>query len=66
MALTNYATPGQIITPPLYKGWLGEAGGTPHEEKYFQAPFLVLQLVTNRVPVPVSGRTNQYLERPQY
>ena len=35
------------------------------QKKYFRAPFLVLQLVTNRGLVPVPGRTNQYLEGPQ-
>ena len=33
--------------------------------KYFQAPFLVLQLVTNRGLVSVPGWTNQYLDGPQ-
>ena len=34
--------------------------------KYFRAPFLVLQLVSNGGLVSVPGRTNQYLEGPQY
>ena len=29
-------------------------------EKYFGVPFLVLQLVTNRLLVSVPGRTNHY------
>ena len=33
-------------------------GYTLRKKKYFRAPFLVLQLVTNRGLVPVSGRTN--------
>ena len=40
---------------------------TPHSKnkKFYQEPFLVLQLVTNRGLVSVTGRTNQYLEGPQ-
>ena len=34
------------------------------KKMYFQAPFLVLQLVTNRGLVTVPKRTNQYLEAP--
>ena len=35
-------------------------------KKYFQAPLLVLQLVTNRgISVSISRRTSQYLEEPQ-
>ena len=37
----------------------------PMNKKYFQKPFLVLQLVTNRGLMSVPGRTNQYLEEPQ-
>ena len=36
----------------------------PKNKKYFQGPFLVLQLVTNRGLVSVSGRTDQCLEEP--
>ena len=35
-------------------------------KKYFQAPFLVLQIVINRGLVSVPGRTNKYLERPKF
>ena len=35
------------------------------EQKQFQAPFLVLRLVTNRGLVSVPRSTNQYLEVPQ-
>ena len=33
------------------------------KKTYFQAPFLVLQLVTYKGLVPVPGRTNQYMEK---
>ena len=40
-------------------------GVHPKNKRCFQAPFLVLQFVTNRGLVSVPGRTNQYLEEPQ-
>ena len=40
----------------------GNAAVHSKNKKYFQAPFLVLQLVTNRGHVSVPGRTRQYLE----
>ena len=41
------------------------ASDTLKNKKYFRAPILVLQLVTNSGLVPVPGRTNRYLEGPQ-
>ena len=50
-----------FIAPTIHKIY-----DTLPEKKYFQAPFLVLQLVTNRGLMSVLGRTKWYLVGPQY